>query len=63
MTVKQIIKISGLKMRDFAEFYGIPYRTLQNWVYFEEGDHVKGRKIAPYVKDLLEFRVKKDLSF
>lgn len=44
--IKEIREATGLKMTKFAEKYGIPYRTIQNW----EG----GVTEAPeYVLDLL----------
>ena len=62
MNIKEIIKITGLTNRDFARTYGIPIRTVQNWVLYENGNKKEGRKIPSYVKELLEFRVIKDLS-
>ena len=31
MTVKELRKASGMSMKRFAEYFGIPYRTVQNW--------------------------------
>ena len=55
MTIKQLIELSGLSMAKFARFYGIPYRTVQNW---EDGK----RKPPEYVLTLLERVVKEDFE-
>ena len=31
MTVKEIRTLTGLSQKKFAELYGIPWRTVQNW--------------------------------
>lgn len=33
MTIKQLRKITGLTQEKFAEYYGIPIRTIQEWEY------------------------------
>lgn len=53
--VKDIRAVTGLSQAKFAEFYGIPKRTVENW---EEG---KSR--APeYVLRLLERAVREDFK-
>ncbi len=53
MTITEIRNLTGLKMTKFAELYGIPYRTLQDWE--------SGRSSPPaYVLPLLERCVKQD---
>lgn len=54
MDMKEIRKKSGLSQKKFAEKYGLPYRSVENW---EEGS----RKPPDYVLDLLNFRVETDL--
>ena len=53
MTITEIRALSGLNKTKFAERYGIPYRTLQDW---EAGK----RKPPSYVLPLLERAVKMD---
>jgi DNA-binding transcriptional regulator YiaG len=47
MELIDIRKITGLNRSKFAEHYGIPYRTLQDW---ELGKN----KVPEYIKNLLE---------
>ncbi len=44
---------SGMARAKFAEYFGIPYRTLQAW---ELGD----REAPKYVTDLIEYKLKKE---
>ena len=53
MDIKELRKRTGLSQEQFAEKYGMPRRTLQNW---EQGS----RKPAKYILDLLEFKVDAD---
>ena len=55
MTIIEIRAISGLNKTKFAEFYKIPYRTLQDW---EAGKS----KPPAYVLPLLERCVKEDFK-
>lgn len=47
MTINEIRTKTGLNRAKFAERYGIPYRTLQDW---ELGKN----KVPEYIKNLLE---------
>ena len=51
MNINEIRAISGLNRSKFAQRYGIPYRTLQDW---ELGKN----KVPEYIKNLLERVVK-----
>lgn len=31
MTIKELRESAGLNKRQFADYFNIPYRTLQNW--------------------------------
>lgn len=44
---------SGMTRNQFAEYFGLPYRTLQAW---ELGD----REAPQYVTDLIEYKLKKE---
>jgi len=55
MTVKEIRSLTVLSQAKFAERYGIPRRTIENW---ESGT----TKCPKYVIELLEFRVKHDVD-
>lgn len=55
LDVKEIRKRTGLNMKDFADYFIIPYRTLQNW---ESGT----RPIPVYVYHLLDHAVANDIA-
>jgi DNA-binding transcriptional regulator YiaG len=55
MTITEIRNLTGLNKTKFAEFYKIPYRTLQDW---EAGKS----KPPAYVLPLLERCVKEDFK-
>ena len=53
--VKEIRAKTGLSQAKFAEMYGIPRRSLENWE--------AGSRVPPdYVIDLLRFKVESDLE-
>ena len=45
--IEDILKVSGMKMADFSRAFGVPYRSLQNWLN-------GSRKAPDYVLDMLE---------
>lgn len=55
MKIKEIRALTGLSQVKFANAYGIPVSTLENW---ERGT----RSCPDYVLDLLEFKVKTDIE-
>lgn len=50
MTFKELRQQSGMSRPKFAEYFGIPYRTVQAW---ELGD----RKCPEYLLDLMEYKL------
>lgn len=53
MTVKKLREQSGMSRNQFAEFFGVPYRTLQNW---ELGE----RQCPEYVISLMKYKLEKE---
>jgi transcriptional regulator with XRE-family HTH domain len=51
MTFKELREQSGMNKKRFAEYFGIPYRTVQNW---EAGVN----KCPDYLLNLLEYKLK-----
>ena len=50
---KMIREESGMSRKDFADWLGIPYRTMQEWEL--------GRRVMPqYVFDLISYKVKNE---
>lgn len=41
----------GMNRREFSDFYGIPYRTVQDW-------ETEKRELPDYLLRLLEYRAK-----
>ena len=44
---------TGMNKKEFAEYLGIPYRTLQDW-------ELGNRHMPPYVLSLITYKVKMD---
>lgn len=53
MNMKELRERSGMKRPDFAEYFGIPYRTIQNW---ELGE----RECPEYLLQLMEYKLEKE---
>lgn len=53
MTFKELRKSSGMNQRQFAEYFGIPLRSIENW----EADSEKCR---PYLLDLMHYKLQKE---
>ena len=51
MTFKELRERSGMNKKQFAEYFGIPYRTVQDW-------ELENRKCNDYILDLLEYKLK-----
>lgn len=55
MTATEIRALTGLSRVDFCKYYGIPYRSMENWE--------RGIRVAPeYVMRLLERCVRIDFE-
>lgn len=53
MTVKDLRTASGMTQKAFAEYFGIPKRTIENW----EGGK---RDAADYLLTLLEYKLRRE---
>lgn len=50
MNIKELRHLAGWTQREFAEYFNIPHRTIQNW----EG----GQRHCPeYLLDLIEYKL------
>lgn len=47
ITVKTLRTQSGMSQRKFAEFFNMPYKTLQGW-------ENQGKSPAPYIIEMME---------
>lgn len=50
MTFKELRKSAFMTQREFAEYFNIPLRTIENW----EAD---SEKCKPYLLDLMEYKL------
>lgn len=53
MTIRELIALSEMSQTQFAKHFGIPLRTLQNWL--GGTNHC-----PPYLLSLIEYRIKKE---
>ena len=52
-TFKQLREASGMDRPGFAEYFGIPYRTVQNWEL--------GLRVCPdYLLELMKYKLEKE---
>lgn len=50
---KELRERSGMSRKQFCEYFGIPYRTLQDW-------ELGNRKCPEYLLDLMEYKLTKE---
>ena len=53
MTVRKLVEKTGMTQKQFAEYFGIPFRTLQNWVLGQE-------KCRDYQIELMQYKLQKE---
>jgi DNA-binding transcriptional regulator YiaG len=53
MNINELRATSGMSRKQFAEFFGFPYRTLQNW-------ELGLRECPDYLLDLIEYKLKNE---
>ena len=53
MTIKELRAKSGMTQKAFAEYFGIPKRTIEEW----EGER---RKCADYLLNLMQYKLEKE---
>lgn len=51
MTLKELREASAMTRNQFCEYFGIPYRTIQDW-------ELGNRKCPTYLLDLMEYKLK-----
>lgn len=51
MTFKELREASGMTKTQFAKYFGIPFRTIQDW-------ELGNRKCNNYLMDLMEYKLK-----
>ena len=53
MKIKTLREAAGMTQKDFAEYFHIPYRTVQDW-------NAGQRKCPEYLLDLMEYKLQKE---
>lgn len=53
MSIKEIRLSTGMNRKQFAEYFGIPYRTVEDW---EAGK----AKCAPYLLSLIVYKLERE---
>jgi DNA-binding transcriptional regulator YiaG len=53
MNIKELRTASGMNIKQFAEYFSIPYRTLQNW-------ELDIRDCPPYLLELIEYKLRNE---
>ena len=53
MTIKELRTKSGMTQQAFADYFGIPKRTIEDW----EGNR---RKCADYLLNLIQYKLEKE---
>lgn len=51
--IKEIRLLTGMNRREFADYFGIPYRTVEDW---EAGRS----KCAPYLLNLIVYKLERE---
>lgn len=53
MTLNELIKGSGMNLKEFSEYFNIPYRTVQDWN--------AGRRTPPeYLLELISYKLENE---
>ena len=53
MDFRELCKASGMNQREFGEYFGVPLRTIQNWI--------GGQRSCPtYLVELMRYKLEKD---
>lgn len=55
LSVKELREQSGMTRQQFAEYFEIPYRTVQAWEL--HGVSKEGRKCPDYLLNLMEYKL------
>lgn len=53
MTIKELRTAAGMTQKQFAEYFGISRRNIEDW----EADE---RKCKPYLVELIEYKLRKE---
>jgi DNA-binding transcriptional regulator YiaG len=55
MNFKEIRELSGMNLKQFSEYFNIPYRTVQNW-------DLGLRQCPEYVLELIQYKLNNEMK-
>ena len=58
MTLKELRLASGMARKEFAEYFGINYRTVQRWEL--DSSSSESRNCPEYLLDLMKYKLIKE---
>ena len=58
MTLKELRLASGMKRKEFAEYFEINYRTVQKWEL--DSSSPESRKCPEYLLKLMKYKLEKE---
>lgn len=53
MTIRELREASGMSRKQFVEYFGIPYRTIQDW-------ELGNRACPEYLLELMKYKLEKE---
>lgn len=53
MKIKELRELTGMSQSQFADYFHIPIKNIQNW-------EINRTKCADYLVDLIEYKLKKE---
>ena len=53
MEFKELLEKSKMNLKQFSEYFGIPYRTVQDW-------KLGARKCPDYLLSLIQYKIEKE---
>lgn len=56
--LKELRISSKMSRPQFADYFGVPYRTVQNWELY--GESPEGRQCPDYLLKLMEYKLVKE---
>lgn len=53
MSIKELRLAANMNRKQFSEYFGIPYRTIEDW-------EAEKAKCAPYLFELMRYKLKRE---
>lgn len=56
--IKDMMKMCGMNYREFADYFRIPFKTVDNWL--KPPTSSRYRKCPVYLRELMEYKLRKE---